>query len=102
MMNESKNSDYVHAKAFKIVLRHALTDFLYVIPKGQLILKCFLVSSISSKNERKQVKLRYHSSKVEFVRFLEEIDDPKNHFEIKLPLMVLDFSNFWCLYGWCL
>ena len=52
--------------------------------KGQLILKWFFWGRrFPPKNERKQVDLRYHSSKVEFVRsFLEEIDDPKNLFEI--------------------
>ena len=36
--------------------------------KGQLIVKCLLgVFNFFQKNERKQVDLRYHSSKVEFV-----------------------------------
>ena len=40
------------------------------------------------KNEQKKVNLRYHTSKVEFIHsFLEEIDDPTNHFEINWPLV---------------
>ena len=48
--------------------------------KGQLFSKWFLgiVDFLQKTNENKS-----HSSKVEFIRcFLEEIDDPKNHFEI--------------------
>ena len=40
------------------------------------------------KDERKQVDLRYHSSKVEFFfRFLGDIEDIKRHFEINRPLV---------------
>ena len=39
MMNESKNSEQVHTKAFRIVLGHALTGFMYVFTKGQYISK---------------------------------------------------------------
>ena len=43
----------------------------------------FWCLQFSPKNERKQVDLRYHSSKVEFLRsFLEEIEDIKTPFEI--------------------
>ena len=41
--------------------------------KGQLISKrLFGVFNVFQKTKKKQVDLRYHSSKVEFVRFLEE------------------------------
>ena len=47
--------------------------------KGQLIWKWFfeVVDFLQKTNENNS-----HT----FVRFLEEIDDPKNHFEINLPL----------------
>ena len=54
-------------------------------PKGQIISKClFGVFNFPPKNEQKQVNLEVSQySKIEFVRsLLEEIDDPKNHFEI--------------------
>ena len=39
------------------------------------------------KNERKQVDLRYHSSRVEFFHcFFEDIEDTKNNFKIIWPL----------------
>ena len=50
--------------------------------KGQLIRKGFLGWSISSKNERKQVDMRYHSTKglrlKIFIRFLRELWIPKS------------------------
>ena len=52
--------------------------------KGHLISKClFGVFNFSKENERKQVDLRYDSSKVEiFVPFLGELRIPKSPFEI--------------------
>ena len=53
-------------------------DYVEFPIKGQL-----LVSSISPKNERKQVNLRYHSNKVEFFcSFFGRIEDTKNPVEI--------------------
>ena len=46
--------------------------------------KVFLRSSISSKKRTKTIRILVKTNS--FVRFLEEIDDPINHFEIKLPL----------------
>ena len=48
--------------------------------KGQLISKWFLGSSISSKKRTKTSLIVVNLNS--FVRFLEEINDPKNHFEI--------------------
>ena len=52
--------------------------------KCQLISKWFLgVHRFPPKKEQRQVDLRYHSSKVEFVRlFFEGNRQPKKHFEI--------------------
>ena len=57
------------------------------------------------KNHQKQVDLRYHSSKVEFVVcFLEESSDWKNPFDFVWPLLqigfeliVLNAKNSWVL-----
>ena len=43
--------------------------------KGQLILKYLLVSSILLKNEQKN-RPNYYLSRIVFVRFLEEFEDP--------------------------
>jgi hypothetical protein len=57
----------------------------YVIIKGQLNSKWFfgVVNFLQKMNENKStlgiIVVKLNS----FVRFLEEIDDPKNHFEIK-------------------
>ena len=48
--------------------------------KGKLISKRFLGSSISSKKRTKTSRILVKTNS--FVRFLEEIDEPKNHFEI--------------------
>ena len=65
------------------------TDFfnLFVFAKGQLISKWFLVSSNSSKKRMNEffLLLQRHV----FVRFLEEIEDTKNHFEIIWPLPIM-------------
>ena len=59
----------------------------------------FLGSSISSKKRTKRSRIVVKTNS--FVRFLEEMDDPKNHFEINLPLKVLYnfkfsvFLKFW-------
>ena len=49
--------------------------------------------------KNKQVNLRYHSTVVVksnlFVSFLEEIDDPKNHFKINWPLDTYQFASSW-------
>ena len=42
-------------------------------PKGQIISECLFGNfNFLQKSEHKQVALRFHSSKVEFVHFLEE------------------------------
>ena len=46
------------------------------------------MSSILPINERKQFDLRYHSSKVFYVRFLGELKIPKRHFKINWPLVI--------------
>ena len=49
--------------------------------KGQFISKClFWVYQFPPKNERKQVNLRFHSSKVEFIRsfFGENVGSKKS------------------------
>ena len=46
-----------------------------------------MVSSIFTKNKRKQFDLRYHISKVELIcSFLGELKIPKRHFEMNWPL----------------
>ena len=59
--------------------------------KGQLISKRFfgVTDFLQKTNER--IRLYYFDTSVRlvFVRFLEEIDDPKNHFEINWPLKKL-------------
>ena len=64
--------------------------------KGQLISNVFLVSSVSSKKRTKTSRPEVSYSIIvvksnSFVRFLEEIDDPKNQFEIKWPLQLCHF-----------
>ena len=44
-----------------------LSIFELIVLKVSLFRNIFLVSLISSKNEQKQVDLRFHSSKVEFI-----------------------------------
>ena len=62
-----------------------LNDFLLIcwfLGKGQLISKWFLGSSIFLQKMNEQIRLYYYdtSSRLVFVRFLEEIDDPKKPF----------------------
>ena len=59
------------------------TSFLVVVTKGQLISKCFLLSSILPKTEQK-IWLYYYgtSSRIVFVRFLGELKTSKIHSEI--------------------
>ena len=62
---------------------------MYTILKLQTFLLCYLVSFNSSKKLTKNFNLHnYHgiSSRIVFVRFLEELKTPKRHFEIKWPL----------------
>ena len=59
---------------------------MYTILKLQTFLLCYLVSFNSSKKLTKNFNLHnYHgiSSRIVFVRFLEELKTPKRHFEIK-------------------
>ena len=49
-----------------------------IVAKGQLISKWFLGSSISSKKQSNEFV--FNSMRHVFVRFLEEIDDPKKPF----------------------
>ena len=62
-----------------------LNDFLLIcwfLGKAQLISKWFLGSSIFLQKMNEQIRLYYYdtSSRLVFVRFLEEIDDPKKPF----------------------
>ena len=54
--------------------------------KGQLISKWFfeMVDFLQKTNKTIRLLVKMNS----FVRFLEEIDDPINHFEINLPLYI--------------
>ena len=57
--------------------------------KGQLISKCFLVSSILPKKEQK-ILLYYYSMYLKsncFRSFFGRIEDTKKHFEINWPLV---------------
>ena len=53
--------------------------------KGQIIsIRLFLAKDSSKKRPKtRRILVKTNS----FVRFLEEIDDPINHFEINLPLI---------------
>ena len=64
--------------------------------KGQLILKCFFVSSILPKNKRKQFDLRYLSSKLKFIHsFFGTIEETINLFRDLLTFTCpLDFQTF--------
>ena len=55
---------------------------MFLQSKGQIILKLFLVSSISSKKNNERIRLYYYdtSSRLVFFRFLEEIKDTKKPF----------------------
>ena len=61
-----------------------------VLSKGQVISKRFLGSSISSKKPTK--KFVFTTMRIVFVRFLEEIDDLKKHFEINWPLELFEIG----------
>ena len=56
----------------------------FLLAKGQLISKRFfeVIDFLQKPNER--IRLYYYDTlgRLVFVRFLEEIDEPKNHFEI--------------------
>ena len=71
---------------------------------------CFLCLQFPPKNERKQVDLRFHSSKVEFFcSFLEESSACKNHYiglcltfrkmNAGFPRILLDLPSFEALGG---
>ena len=65
--------------------------------KGQLISKWFLGSTIFSKNTSEQIHL-FNYDWLVFVCFLEEIDDPKSHFEINWPLgLAISEDTRWAL-----
>ena len=66
-------------------------SFFYEYTKGQIISKWFLVSSNSSKKRTNEFFLLLW--RLVFVRFLEEIEDTKNHFEIIWPLALKYISN---------
>ena len=52
------------------------------------------------KNERTNSTYYYdNSGRLVFVRFLEEIDDPKNRFEIKWPLGIFNDLSMYLTYG---
>ena len=66
-----------------------VTNFEMLIAiKGQLISKWFfgVVDFLQKTNENKSTWGIIAVKSNSFIRFLEEIDDPKNHFEINWPL----------------
>ena len=60
-------------------------------PKGQLISKSFfgVIDFLQKTNENKSTWGIIVVKSNLFIRFLEETDDPKNHFEINWPLISL-------------
>ena len=68
-----------------------IRPFIISITKGRIISKWFFEClRFPPRNEQKQVELRYHLVKLNsFVRFLEEVKDTKNHFEIIWPLRAI-------------
>jgi hypothetical protein len=59
----------VKGQIVEIVIRAAQEYLSLPVCKGQIILKClFSVFNFHQKNEQNQVKLRFHSRRVEFVR----------------------------------
>ena len=63
---------------------------------SQLISKGFLGSAISSKKTKGQIQLYYYdtSGRLLFVCFLEEINEPKNSFEINWHLTTCNNKSF--------
>ena len=57
---------------------HSHMKDIFLLFKGQLISKWFLRSSISSKKRTNEFV--FTTVRIVFVRFLEEIDDPKKSF----------------------
>ena len=57
-MRQKKSNSKLNQSLYEVMLK-------LFYPKGQLISKCL---QFPPKNERKQVDLRFHSSKVEFIR----------------------------------
>ena len=57
--------------------------------KAQLISKCFLGPSISSKKKRTN-EFVFTSMRIVFVRFWRKSMTPKNHFEINWPLPIME------------
>ena len=57
-----------------------------IIGKGQLISKWFfgVIDFLQKRTKTIRILVKTNS----FVRFLEEIDDPINHFEVNLPLNI--------------
>jgi hypothetical protein len=68
---------WFYTKTFQVLYIYLLVD-----PKGQLISKWFLGSSISSKKMNEGIRLYYYdtSGRLVFVRFWRKIDNPKKSF----------------------
>ena len=73
-------------------------DVRYLRTKGQVISKGIFSIFNSSKKTYEEIRLNYYdtSGRLVFVRFLEEFEDTKRHFEINWPL-VIDKE---CLHGY--
>ena len=67
--------------------KEARSSHLWSILRSDNFEMSFWYLQFPPKNERKQVDLRFHSSKIEFVRFLEETSTYKNHFDFFWPLV---------------
>ena len=72
----------IHTKWIRIV-HYGVFVYEKILSKGQIISKCFFVSSISSNKSTWGIIVVKSNS---FVRLLEEIEDIKNPFEIIWPL----------------
>ena len=72
---KSQNIQHRHSACTEVVTTK-------VTCKGQIISKCILVSSISSKKTNERIRLYYYeiSSRLVFVRFWGEIEDTKKPF----------------------
>ena len=75
---EAKADNYSKAPMRKQVWHHCTLQKGVSQIKFTVASHLGLVSSIFSKNEPKQFNLRYHSSKVDYVRFLGELNIQKD------------------------
>ena len=76
------------------MLSRCRVSIIFLCINGQTKSKWIFSSDVSSKKRTNEFDftIMISSGRLVFVRFLEEIDDPKNHFEINWPLAIADIS----------